>query len=343
MKRLVLFLIVVFFYNTLTAQNKIDAFKLITDVCENNISVNEFKQQYAIYFTEDQDKSSTDLGMFALENISFAGYESNCMVIINPEAEMKVVAIMPNFEVIDSVSRYQVADKCHNHMITVLGEPDNVENTSLDDPMTQQIAGNMKIKDGKTYIWINNVDVPHAAMRFKTEKEDYYIVMVMMMPSPYSTLTPIQRQFFRTLELGEYVTKQQVATALEISSYDIDEERKSSGKTFHYWKPIYFGGIEWSFVDIRTVEGKLATVKFTNSQLKYNKYIYDQLHEALTNKYGDSKEYDNSVIWNDGTTAVELSYSYSESKGGEMRHYVNIEYIDIQLYTEAQNIITNEL
>lgn len=53
MKRFVLFMIVVFFYNTLTAQDKIDAFKLISDVCENNISADEFKLQYVDYFTKD--------------------------------------------------------------------------------------------------------------------------------------------------------------------------------------------------------------------------------------------------------------------------------------------------
>lgn len=343
MKKFIIVLSFVIFCLQLSAQEKIDAFKLISDVCENNISADEFKHQYVDYFTKDQDKNSTDLGIFALEKILFAGYESNGMVIINPEAGMKIVAILPNYEVLDSISRYQAADKCHEHLIAALGQPDNEENTSLDNPMVQQITGELKIKEGKTYTWVNNTTVPHASMRYKTDKEDFYILMVMSMASPYSTTTPIQRQFFRTLEFGKYVTKQQIATALEISSYEIEEERKSSGKTYHYWKSVYFGGIEWSFIEISTVEGKLATVRLTDSQLKDNKYIYDRLLEALTNKYGEPKDYETSVLWNDGTTAVELSHSYSESKGGEMRHYVNIEYTDIELFREAQNIITNEL
>lgn len=343
MRRIITTLFVATTCISVFAQEKIDAFKLINEVCEKNISVSEFKKQYIDYFTKEQDKSSIDLGIFALENISFAGYESNGMVILNPEAEMKIVAIMPNHEVLDSLSRYQLAEKCHVHLIDVLGQPDNEENTSLDNAMVQQITGDLKIKEGKTYTWINNTNVPHASMRYKTEKEDLYILMVMATTSPYSTETPIQRQFFRTLEFGKFITKQQIATALEVSSYEIEEERKSSGKTYHYWKSIYFGGIEWSFIEIGTVEGKLATVRLTDSQLKNNKYIYDRLLEALTDKYGNPKEYENSVLWNDGTTAVELSHSYSESKGGEMRHYVNIEYTDIELFREAQNIITNEL
>lgn len=327
----------------LFAQDKTDAFTLINDVCEKNLSASEFKQQYSRNFTKDQDKNSINLGIFAMENITFAGYESNGMVIINPEAEMRIVAILPNYEALDSISRYEVAEKCHEHMITVLGEPDNEENTSLDNPMVQQIAGEMKIKDGKTYTWVSNTNVPHASMWYKTDKEDYYILMVMTMPSPYTTSTPIQRTFFKALELGEPVTKFQIASALDIESYSIDEQRKSSGKTYNYWKSVYFGGIEWSFIEIGTVEGKLSTVRLTDSQLKNNKYIYDRLLEALTDKYGEPQEYENAVVWNDGTTAVELSHSYSESKGGEMRHYVNIEYTDIALFREAQNIITNEL
>ena len=326
----------------LSAQEKIDAFQLIRDVCKNNISVDDFKYKYVDYFTKDQDKNISDLGIFYLKNISFAGYESDGMVIINPDEKLRTVKISPNHNILDSISRYQVADKCHEYLIAALGQPHKEENISSADPTLDQIPEEIQIKEGKTYKWFNN-NIVHVSVRYNNNEEDLYFIMAISIPSLSSTTTPIQRQFFRTLEFGKYVTKQQIATALEISSYEIEEERKSSGKTYHYWKSVYFGGIEWSFIEISTVEGKLATVRLTDSQLKDNKYIYDRLLEALTNKYGEPKDYETSVLWNDGTTAVELSHSYSESKGGEMRHYVNIEYTDIELFREAQNIITNEL
>lgn len=342
MKKFIIVLSFVILCLQLSAQEKIDAFKLISDVCENNISVDDFKHKYVDYFTKYQNQNSTDLGLFYLKNISFAGYESDGMVIINPDEKLRTVKISPNHNVLDSISRYQVADKCHEYLIAALGQPHKEENISSADPTLDQIPEEFQIKEGKNYKWFNNNTV-HVSVRYNNNEEDLYFMMAISIPSLSSTTTPIQRQFFRTLEFGKYVTKQQIATALEISSYEIEEERKSSGKTYHYWKSVYFGGIEWSFIEISTVEGKLATVRLTDSQLKDNKYIYDRLLEALTNKYGEPKDYETSVLWNDGTTAVELSHSYSESKGGEMRHYVNIEYTDIELFREAQNIITNEL
>lgn len=342
MKKFIIVLSFVIFCLQLSAQEKIDAFKLISDVCENNISVDDFKYKYVDYFTKDQDKNISDLGIFYLKNISFAGYESDGMVIINPDEKLRTVKISPNHNILDSISRYQVADKCHECLIAALGQPHKEENISSADPTLDQIPEEIQIKEGKTYKWFNN-NIVHVSVRYNNNEEDLYFIMAISIPSLSSTTTPIQRQFFRTLEFSKYVTKQQIATALEISSYEIEEERKSYGKTYHYWKSVYFGGIEWSFIEISTVEGKLATVRLTDSQLKDNKYIYDRLLEALTNKYGEPKNYETSVLWNDGTTAVELSHSYSESKGGEMRHYVNIEYTDIELFREAQNIITNEL
>lgn len=106
---------------------------------------------------------------------------------------------------------------------------------------------------------------------------------------------------------------------------------------------VHFGGVKWSFLEIDTVDGKLETVRLISSQLEDNKYVYDALLEALTDKYGKPKEGDTLVLWGDGVTAVTLSHEYGKSKGGDMRHYVNLEYLDYTLYKKAQNIIKNEL
>lgn len=329
----------------LSAQEKIGAFQLIRDVCENNISVDDFKYKYVDYFTKDQDKNSTDLGMFYLKNISFAGYESDGAVIIDPDVNLRTILILPNHQVLDSVSRYQVADKCHDYLLAILGQPANEKNISLDDPLIALAAQTLNLKEATTYYeWFNDTaTLSYSSTRGKTNKEDVYALVVTNIPSLFAITPIIQRRFFKTLEFGKYVTKQQIATALEISSYDIEEVRKSSGKTYHYWKSVYFGGIEWSFIEISTVEGKLATVRLTDSQLKDNKDIYDRLLEALTNKYGEPNDDETWIRWNDGTTGVILSYTFSESRGGEMRHYVNLEYWDVKLHKEAQNIIKNEL
>ena len=328
----------------LSAQEKIEASKLISDVCEKNISVDEFKKQYSDYFTEDCYTGSTNFGIFTLQNISFAGYESDGVVFISSDANIiRRVFISPNHEALDSVSRYQVADKCHEYLLEVLGQPANEENISLDEPLIAFVAKELNLKEATTYEWFNDTaTLSYSAKRGKTDKEDVYELRVTNSPSLFA-ITPIQRQFFKTLEFGKNVTKNQIATALKILSYKITEERNSYGLTFHCWEPVHFGGVKWSFLEIDTVDDKLATVRLISSQLEDNKDVYDTLLEALTDKYGTPTEGDTLVLWGDGLTAVLLSYEYGKSKGGTMRHYVNLEYTDLTLFKEAQNIIQNEL
>lgn len=327
----------------LSAQEKIEALKLINDVLENNISADEFQRQYVDYFTEDLDTDIIDLGYFTLQNISFAGYESNGVVFISSDTNLRKVFISPNHEVLDSVSRYQVADKCHEYLLSILGQPANEENISLDDPLIALAAKELNFTEATTYKWFNETaTLSYSATRGKTDKEDVYVLTVVR-EAPFYSTTPIQRRFFKTLEFGKNVTKNQIATALKISSYEITEERNSYGQTFNCWEPVHFGGIKWSYLEIDTVDDKLKTVEFTSSQLKDNKYIYDILLEALTNKYGKPTGSDAMVVWGDRLTAVILSHRYSKSKGGEMRHYVNLEYIDLTLLKESLNTIKNEL
>ena len=343
MKKFVTILSLILLCMQLTAQEKIEAFKLINDVLENNISADEFKRQYVDYFTEDLDTDIIDLGYFTLQNLLFAGYESNGVVFISSDTNIRKVFISPNHEVLDSVSRYQVADKCHEYLIEVLGQPANEENISLDDPLIALAAQELNFKEATNYKWFNETaTLSYSATRGKTDKEDVYVLTVVR-EVPFYFGTPIQRQFFKTLEFGKIVTKTQIATALGIPSYIIKEERKSYGLTYHCLESVYFGGVTWSFIEISTVDGKLATVRFISSQLEDNKYVYDAFLEALTDKYGKPKESDTMVLWGDGLTAVLLSHEYGKSKGGEMRHYVNLEYLDYTLHKKAQNIIKNEL
>lgn len=343
MKRIIIALFIANLCTSMSAQQRIDGFKLISDVCKTKISLEVFKDIYKHNIVKEEEGEDSQLGMFKVKGLTLAGYESTGMVIISPELNWRIVAVMPDYESLDSVSRFLAAEKCHAYTLTKLGNPDQEENATFDNPMLQEITGTLNIKGGKTYAWTDENDIPYISMWLNTDKEDYYTIMVMMTPSPYTTATPIQRTFFKTLEFGKYATRQQVATALDVNYYDIQEERKSSGKSYSYWMPIYFGGIEWSFVQIDTVEGKLSGITFTHTKTKNNQDIFDSLFNALKQKYGDPKILDNEAYWSDDNSSILLTYLYGESKGGEMRHYVNLEYADNQLLDEAQNIITNEL
>lgn len=343
MKKIIilLFLAVISIYSH--AQQQIDGLKLIDDVCKTKLSPALFENKYKNNIQKDEEEDDDQVGMYNLKGLSLANYPSSGIVIISPELNWRIVAVGPDYENLDSISRYQAAEKCHDHMIAKLGEPDGIEDAKFDNPMLQEIVGTMNVTGGKNYIWTDKDDISYIAMWLNTDKEDTYTVMVLMTPSPYSTTTPIQRKFFKSLEFGKYAAKQQISSALQVLSIEIQEERKSSGKSYTYWDPIYFGGIEWSFVEFNTVEGELSEVIFTHTKTKNNQDIFDSLFEALKQKYGDPKILDNEAFWSDGKTSILLSYLYGESKGGEMRHYVKLEYGDMQLLDEAQNIIANEL
>lgn len=339
MKRIISSFVIVLLCTTLSAQEKLNFFELVVDVIDNNLSITQFQQKYSQYFVEREDDVST---VFSLKNIDFMGYEGTSLVTIEPEYKAKIIMGIPDYESLDSVSRYESAAKCHKNMIELFGEPIKEEVLTFDDPMQKEVAASMNVTSGKSYTWmIGGVVVTGSLMN--TEKEDMYMVTLFTMESPFTTSSPVQRTFFKTLEFGKSVTKYQIASALGIDSYSVQEERQSSGKVYNYWRSIYFGGFEWSFVELRTVENILSTIKFTHTSTKNNQELFDSLFKALSQKYGKPQVDDNDAMWIDGKTGVLLTYEYGESKGGEMRHYVNLEYSDMELIGKAQDIIANEL
>ena len=340
MKKIISSLVVAILCTTLSAQERINFFDYVEDVISNKLSLSQFIEKYKDYFSNDYDESTSSVH---LKNIEAFGYDGGSLTMILPEYNAKVLSFGINYDVLDSISRYESADKCHKAMIKLFGNPIKEEAHSYDDPMRQEIAEKMNMKGGMTYTWQSNNGVLVTSLRTKTAKEDVYMISVMTMDPPSLTKTPIQRKFFKTLEFGKAITKYQIATALEINSYYIAEERISSGRKYNYWESIYFGGIEWSFIEITTVENLFSSVRFTHTHTKNNQNIFDSLFKALSEKYGDPTIEDNEACWIDGPTAIVLTYQYGESKGGEMRHYVDLKYTDMQLNLEAHNIVTNEL
>ena len=340
MKKIISSLVVAILCTTLNAQDKLDFFDYVKDVIGNKLSLSQFIEKYKPYFTEDYDESTSSVG---LKNLDIFGYDGGSLTMFMPEYNVKILSVTPDYKTLDSVSRYESADKCHKEMLKLFGEPIKEEPITLDDPQKKEIAEQTNIKGGTVFTWAAGSGVLLTSQIMNTDKEDQYMITFTYMELPSLTKTPIQRKFFKSLEFGKAVTKHQIATALEISSYDITEERISSGRKYNYWRPIYFGGIEWSFIEITTVENLLSSVRFTHTHTKNNQNIFDSLFKALSDKYGNPSVEDNEACWIDGPTAIILTYKYGESKGGEMRHYVDLKYTDMQLNQEAHNIVTNEL
>ena len=157
--------------------------------------------------------------------------------------------------------------------------------------------------------------------------------------------TPVQRTFFKSLVLGNDITKTQIAKAFGVGefSFYLTEQRQSAGMVYTYVNDTYFGGIKWNYIEFSTVSNKLGIIRFNMSSENDNSQTYDSLKKALTEKYGTPIVDDYGIMWFDEKTAVYLTYVYSESKGGDMRYYTRLEYADLELIVEANQIISDEL
>ena len=75
----------------LSAQEKIEALKLISDICEKNISIDDFKKQYSDYFIINHDTDSTDSGLFGNYNLLITlQYLHKILLHINVDSAVRV-------------------------------------------------------------------------------------------------------------------------------------------------------------------------------------------------------------------------------------------------------------
>lgn len=347
MKRILIVSMLAFLSCSLSAQKRVDAFMLIDDVCKDELSMSQLREKYWDYVLPDRSGFNPDSSAqyMTLCNVDLAGYVSEAYFFVM--GDRKLLTISPNRGEIDSVSMVGASDKCYKQMILRYGNPDE-EGECADSPIVQQFVDEGLLRNGKSYTWDNfseNVLGNYgSSISFNVGESGVWSVMAFVRKFPYQTRVPIQRQFFRSLKLGAYVDQQQIASAIGVDSYKIGEERGVSGKDYRYWDSIYFGGVKWSFAEFCGVGGRLALVKLTDSQIDDNSQIFDSLKKSLTNKYGSPASDDGDcLVWHDGTTMLVLSRSYSASRAGEMRHYVDINYADARLLKKSEEIVSDEL
>jgi hypothetical protein len=76
---------------------------------------------------------------------------------------------------------------------------------------------------------------------------------------------------------------------------------------------------------------------------KSNYDIYLSLSRLLKDKYGDPiKEYED-LLWQDGETAIKLTYDKIGQSTNGITYTVTLEYSDINLINQGQKAIINEL
>lgn len=153
----------------------------------------------------------------------------------------------------------------------------------------------------------------------------------------------IQRRFFSALELGKVVNKRLIASAFKVKSSKINNYQRPIGVAYIFETLTAFSGVVWSAVEIRCIEDKISTIIMKHSADKSNYDIYLSLSRLLKDKYGDPiKEYED-LLWQDGETAVKLTYDKIGQSTNAITYTVTLEYSDINLINQGQKTIINEL
>lgn len=339
MKKILFSIFVALVSTSLLAQEKISFITIVEDAFSEDFSMVQFKEKYKEYLTEQGDISDITI---CIKDVDIFGHDGTAIFSAEPEFDYIIIGFTTLFESLDNESKIHAAEACHKLMVEAFGEPNKeyfLSENVFDNPMAQS----QEIKGGKTYTWAPLSGVVISDTIFETGKGSVYLIKFTTVTASFETA--IQRTFFKALELGEITTKAQIANTLGVSAYSsiITENKQSAGKAFFYWDKLYFGGTEWSYAKFELVENKLAKVEFTSSELTDNKHVYDTTQKALTNKYGKPHKFDNFLYWSDHHTSITLYYFYGKSNGGDMRHYVTLEYSDLNLKAKANQIISDEL
>ena len=311
------------------AQEGADYFDMVEEVFSREFSLTDFKTRYQNHITAVNESAE---GEITLKNIKLAGY--NCTVSLNfySDNNMRILVAMPEYNSFSKSDQYLYAIKCHSFMIERFGEPDTTK---------QDLPAHPKVTEETTYTWQQDNGIKIQATYSKTKSFDLYMVIVSRLPSNSTKI--IQRKFFKTLELGNVLSKQQLSLALSTSPYNISETNLSSGINYKYFSPIHFGGIEWTVCQFETVENALSSVMFTNISKYDNRKIFKRISAALTEKYGIPQVDTDQETWFDGRTFIALMYQYELAKNVEMMHYVYLNYSDFDLLNKGSDIIQSEL
>lgn len=153
----------------------------------------------------------------------------------------------------------------------------------------------------------------------------------------------IQRTYFNGLELGKSINKSVIANFLNVNSSSIKYIRRPIGTSYIIEKPTDFSGITWSAIDVRCIEDKMSTIIMKHSANESNYEIYSSLRRLLKDKYGDPINEYEGLLWQDGETAIRLSYDVIKQTTNGTTYNVNLEYSDIGLINQGQKTIIHEL
>ena len=353
MKRILLSIITLCAYSVLNAQVKPDMFEFLSTF-ERKTTIEEFKSKYGDSFhpLNDTLQIPDDTGLFFTDLFSYDGKPSVQIVVIDPDTGVVTLCAIPDATKLDSLAYSQASAEFKNYIINKIGEPDEINEDISENADFLARFTDVRYDNGKRYLWENaSGEAEYAAFAIRSNGTETFIFMVMppsveeepKMPVGESAI-PIQRIFFKKLELGKYFPSYQLTSYLGVSSDMMVEKKTSEGGSYTIIYDGYFGGQQWDFVEVKSVDYKLSSIEFTNTQTDDNTFIYDSLLEKLTDKYGEPMVLSTGGrSWYDSYTILSLYHTYAKSTGGEWRHYVVLTYVDRDLYNQGESKALDEL
>ena len=333
MRKLLSIIVTTLLVSSLSAQESLDFFDVAEDVFSKEFSVQNFAERYDANILENDNYST-----FEVKGVQLVGYECKTILYLDgleqSDVDLRALCAMPEINLFSKTDQYLFAMKWHSFMLDRFGTPDRTEVVQAQDEA---------ILEETKYIWIKD-EIEITGTYSKTKSFPFYRIALTNSPSlPRATSTPVQRTFFKKLELGKVIDKARVVSALGCSTYDIQAVKTSHGTEYQYSTPLYFGGFEWTNCKFGTVGDTLYEVCLEHRSKRSNKELFEGLSDALTEKYGVSQTEGDVKYWLDAQTGIVLTYKYAMSRGGEMMHYVELMYADLELNGRRQEIINSEL
>lgn len=335
MRKLLSIIVTTLLVSSLSAQESLDFFDVAEEVFGTEFSIQNFAERPGAYVFEDEDFEGFQV---KLNDVQLAGYKCSVDMYANeleqPKLEIKTLVASPEFNLFSKADKYLYAMKWHSFMLDRFGAPDRTEEVQEQDG---------DVLEETKYIWIKD-GIEIIGTYLKSRSYPLYMVTMTNTPTlPRATSTPVQRTFLKKLELGKVIDKTRVVSALGCSTYGIQSVKTSHGTEYQYSTPLYFGGFEWTNCKFGTVGDILYEVCFEHRSKRSNKELFEGLADALTEKYGVSQTEGDVKYWLDTQTGIVLTYKYAMSRGGEMMHYVELMYADLELNGRRQEIINSEL
>lgn len=341
MKRLLITLSILMPSVLCGAQDKPDLLEFLKTF-NFNISIDEFKERYKNNFHAANEEFSDTTGLYLSDDFSIDSL--SVMTGIYFIQDKPILFVHPNTDstIILNIDSEKILDYLMKHL-----EDSSISNDS-DDEFSKilDILSNINGENGSStgHQWIMN-DKNYRLVLSNYQSLNIFVFDKLSQKDNYHlSRVPIQRQFFSSLRFDSKITESEIAAAVKCYSFDIRKERISEGLKFTVMSDIPFGGHKWNKTYLYTLKDKFYKINLNNNSLYDNSYIFYEMKEVLSDKYGEANSYyDDICFWSDGGTIIFLTYQYAKSNGGEMRHYVDLIYSDIDLSSKARQIVSDEL